>query len=192
VRPVFGVSLEDLYARDGTAVPMIVYQCFQAVELFVLDVEGIYRLSGNANHINHKKALFDNGKDFIPSSFIMQSTKTVTTVDSTQLDFTNPDSFHHDVNSVAGLLKQFFRELPEPLFTTTYYSDFINAAREYMSYNKHADRVSNRTIGIDDDIQRRDSLHAIINNLPDPHYATLRALVLVCLRKNQTGLLGWM
>lgn len=63
VKPVFGVSLEDLYRRDGTAVPMIVYQCFQAVELFGLDVEGIYRLSGSANHINHMKALFDNGKN---------------------------------------------------------------------------------------------------------------------------------
>lgn len=30
----------------------------------------------------------------------------------------------------------------------------------------------------DDDIVRRDSLHAIINNLPDPNYATLRALTL--------------
>jgi hypothetical protein len=61
LRPVFGVSLEDLYARDGTAVPMIVYQCLQAIELFGLDVEGIYRLSGSANHINHMKSLFDNG-----------------------------------------------------------------------------------------------------------------------------------
>jgi len=63
LKPVFGVSLEDLYRRDGTAVPMIVYQCFQAVELFGLDVEGIYRLSGSANHINYMKSLFDNGED---------------------------------------------------------------------------------------------------------------------------------
>lgn len=42
---------------------MIVYQCFQAVELFGLDVEGIYRLSGSANHINYMKSLFDNGED---------------------------------------------------------------------------------------------------------------------------------
>lgn len=35
------------------------------------------------------------------------------------------------------------------------------------------------TAGIDDDIQRRDSLHALINNLPDAHYATMRALILV-------------
>lgn len=62
LKPVFGVTLEDLYVRDGTAVPLLVYQCFQAIELFGLDLEGIYRLSGSANHINHLKALFDNGK----------------------------------------------------------------------------------------------------------------------------------
>lgn len=64
LNPVFGVSLEDLYRRDGTAVPMIVYQCFQAIELYGLDVEGIYRLSGSANHINHMKSLFDNGRGY--------------------------------------------------------------------------------------------------------------------------------
>lgn len=43
---------------------MIVYQCFQAIELFGLDMEGIYRLSGSANHISQMKALFDNGKSY--------------------------------------------------------------------------------------------------------------------------------
>ena len=105
------------------------------------------------------------------------------------MDFTNPDSFHHDVNSVAGLLKQFLRELPEPLFTTAYYSDFINAARELATFNG-AYGVSNEALGIDDDIQRRDSLHAIINNLPDPHYATLRALILVRIWRNQASRLS--
>lgn len=33
--------------------------------------------------------------------------------------------------------------------------------------------------GIDDDVTRRDSMHATINSLPDPNYATLRALTLV-------------
>lgn len=61
VRPVFGMTLEDLFRRDGTAVPVIVYQCIQAVEMFGLDMEGIYRQSGSANHINHMKAAFDNG-----------------------------------------------------------------------------------------------------------------------------------
>lgn len=31
---------------------------------------------------------------------------------------------------------------------------------------------------IDDDVTRRDNLHAIINALPDPNYATLRVLTL--------------
>lgn len=69
VNPVFGVTLEDLFHRDGTAIPMIVYQCIQAIELFGLNVEGIYRLSGNASHISHLKSLFDNGTGcFTPSS----------------------------------------------------------------------------------------------------------------------------
>jgi hypothetical protein len=80
--------------------------------------------------------------------------------DSSQVDFRNPEAFQHDVNSVAGLLKQFFRELPDPVLTKDFYGKFIDAAR------------------IDDDTMRRDSMHALINALPDPNYATLRALVL--------------
>lgn len=34
-------------------------------------------------------------------------------------------------------------------------------------------------LGIEHDSQRRDALHATINSLPDPNYATLRALILV-------------
>ncbi|KAL9600607.1 MAG: hypothetical protein Q9219_003040 [cf. Caloplaca sp. 3 TL-2023] len=141
VRPVFGVSLDYLLQRDGSAIPIVVYQCLQAVELFGLDVEGIYRLSGSTPHISKLKAVFDN--------------------DSSLVDFRNPESFHHDVNSVAGLLKQFFRDLPDPLLTHQHFQDFIEAAR------------------IEDDVTRRDSLHATVNSLPDPNYATLRALTLV-------------
>ncbi|OJD21246.1 hypothetical protein ACJ73_07415 [Blastomyces percursus] len=138
--PVFGMSLQALFDRDKTAIPKIVYECIQAIELFGLNVEGIYRLSGNANHIAHLKALFDENFH--------------------QIDFTNPENFFHDINSVAGLLKQFFRELPDPLFMNEYYAEFINAAR------------------IDDDDQRRLALHAAVNKLPDANYATLRALIL--------------
>ncbi|TVY37296.1 RHO GTPase-activating protein [Lachnellula subtilissima] len=140
LKPVFGLSLEQLFERDGSAVPMVVYQCIQAVDLFGLEVEGIYRLSGTSSHITKLKAMFDN--------------------DASKVDFRNPENFMHDVNSVAGLLKQFFRELPNPLLTFEHYTGFIEAARN------------------DDDIVRRDSLHAIINSLPDPNYATLRAITL--------------
>lgn len=147
--PVFGVSLDQLFARDQSPVPLVVYQAIQAVDLYGLEVEGIYRIPGTSSHIQAMKALFDS--------------------DATQVDFRNPEAFQHDVNSVAGLLKQFFRELPDPLLTRDFYSKFIDAAR------------------IDDDTMRRDSMHALINALPDPNYATLRALMLHLRRVEQAA-----
>lgn len=40
---------------------MVVYQCIQAVDLFGLGLEGIYRQSGSLNHINKLKGMFDAG-----------------------------------------------------------------------------------------------------------------------------------
>ncbi|KAI2466766.1 RhoGAP-domain-containing protein [Annulohypoxylon bovei var. microspora] len=140
--PVFGISLERLYEGSKGPVPMVMYQCIQAVDLYGLAVEGIYRLSGSTAHVNKLKHLFDTNED------------------APILDFRNPENFFHDVNSVAGLLKQFLRDLPDPLLTSEHYAGFIEAAKS------------------DDDVVRRDSLHAIINALPDPNYATLRALTL--------------
>lgn len=60
VAPVFGVTLENLFRRDESAVPMVVYQCIQAIDLFGLKVEGIYRLSGNASHMAQLKNLFNH------------------------------------------------------------------------------------------------------------------------------------
>ncbi|OBR05831.1 Beta-chimaerin [Colletotrichum higginsianum IMI 349063] len=141
-RPVFGLSLTRLYERDSLPVPMVVYQCIQAVDLYGLGVEGIYRQSGSLTHINKLKTMFDTDSS------------------NPLLDFRNPENFYHDVNSVTGLLKQFLRDLPNPLLTTEHHSELIEAAK------------------IEDDIIRRDSLHAIINSLPDPNYATLRSLTL--------------
>ena len=62
LKPVFGMTLEQLFQRDGSPIPMVVYQCIQAVDMFGLEVEGIYRVSGTAAHINKLKAIFNNGK----------------------------------------------------------------------------------------------------------------------------------
>lgn len=171
IKPVFGINLEYLFRRDSTPVPLVVHRCVQAIELFGLEAEGIYRLSGNPHHVNHLKALFDNGASqaqitptrisSLVTRFADQTVLPVRT-DASKVDLAgNPESFYHDVHSVAALLKHFFRELPDPLFTSERYPEFIEAAR------------------IDDDSARRDSLHAIINGLPDPNYATLRTVILV-------------
>lgn len=57
--PVFGISLERLYDNSRGPVPMVVSQCIQAVDLYGLTVEGIYRLSGSSAHVNKLKHLFD-------------------------------------------------------------------------------------------------------------------------------------
>ena len=116
------------------------------------------------------------------------------------VDFRNPEHFFHDVNSVAGALKQFLRDLPDPLMTHEQYTAFIEAARESLSLSLSlslARGAQPRTIsctvanllwtclgstGVEDEVVRRDSLHAVINSLPDPNYATLRALTLVCIK----------
>lgn len=50
--------------------------------------------------------------------------------DASKVDFRDPANFFHDVNSVAGLLKQFFRDLPDPLLTAEHYAGFIEAASQ--------------------------------------------------------------
>ena len=55
-------------------------------------------------------------------------------LDGSEIDFRNPETFYHDVNSVAGLLKAFFKELPDPLLTHEQYHAFIEAARKYFLF----------------------------------------------------------
>ncbi|KAK1052890.1 Rho GTPase-activating protein [Friedmanniomyces endolithicus] len=140
LRPTFGVSLQDLFDRDQSAVPSVVTQCINAVDHFGLDTTGIYRQSGTQSQVQRLISQFNHN----PSS----------------IDFRNPANFYHDVHIPATLLKQFFKQLPDPLFTHEAYQGFIDASK------------------FDEESQRRDGLHALINELPDPNYATMRALVL--------------
>lgn len=52
---------------------MVVYQCLLAVDTFGLNVEGIYRVSGSANHVNYMKALFDHGTKLYPFPHLKKS-----------------------------------------------------------------------------------------------------------------------
>ncbi|KAI5357653.1 putative Rho GTPase activation protein [Septoria linicola] len=140
---VFGVSMDELFTRDQSAVPIIVFQCIQAVDMFGLEIEGIYRQTGNMAQVNRLRQAFDS----LPPN-------------DPQLDFRNPSNFGHDVNAVTSLMKTFFRELPDPLFTKDTYANFIESAQ------------------VDGNDARRDALHQCINDLPDANYATMRALVL--------------
>jgi len=101
---IYGVSLSTVLKKYGGPIPPIIRQCKEIIEKTSLQEVGIFRLSGVASQVNQL------GKDFF-------------TVGAT------PD-LSIDCNAVAGALKKFFRELPEPLFTFEAHDEFLNATRE--------------------------------------------------------------
>ncbi|VDM58324.1 unnamed protein product [Angiostrongylus costaricensis] len=101
--PVFGTPLVDHLEKTGRKVPLIVEKCCEAIELQGV-VTGIYRQCGIQSNIQKLRAQFDNGGD--------------------------PDLFEfgqRDIYSVSSLLKQYFRLLPNPLFTFQSYSKILSA-----------------------------------------------------------------
>lgn len=89
----------------------------------------------------------------------VQEIKRLFDLDSTSVDLLRPNENLNDIHSVAAALKLYFRELPDPILTKEFHREFIASAK------------------IEDDIQRRDAIHATINKLPDPNYTTLRYLI---------------
>uniref|UniRef100_A0A671YEL7 Rho GTPase activating protein 12 n=1 Tax=Sparus aurata TaxID=8175 RepID=A0A671YEL7_SPAAU len=103
---VFGCSLTSLCQRENTSVPNFVKMCIDHVENTGLDVDGLYRVSGNLAVI--QKLRFAVNHD-----------------EKVELD----DSKWEDIHVTTGALKMFFRELPEPLFTYGSFNDFVNAIK---------------------------------------------------------------
>ena len=137
-RPIFGVDLATQLERDGVEVPPILEVCADAIERLGMQNIGIYRLSGTTSRVQKLKAKFD--------------------ADWSSVDVLS-DEASSDINIVAGCLKLWFRELPEPLLTHALYPAFIEAAK------------------IENDYLRQIRLHEQVNELPDANYATLRFLM---------------
>uniref|UniRef100_A0A3B4ATK3 Uncharacterized protein n=1 Tax=Periophthalmus magnuspinnatus TaxID=409849 RepID=A0A3B4ATK3_9GOBI len=103
---VFGCNLSALCQRENSTVPKFVRMCIDHVEDTGLDVDGLYRVSGNLAVI--QKLRFAVNHD-----------------EKLELD----DSKWEDIHVTTGALKMFFRELPEPLFTYASFNDFVNAIK---------------------------------------------------------------
>ncbi|XP_062415126.1 rho GTPase-activating protein 12b isoform X7 [Pungitius pungitius] len=103
---VFGCSLTSLCQRETTSVPNFVTMCIDHVENTGLDVDGLYRVSGNLAVIQKLRFAVNHDE----------------TVDLN-------DSKWEDIHVTTGALKMFFRELPEPLFTYGSFDDFVDAIK---------------------------------------------------------------
>lgn len=103
---VFGSNLSSLCQRENTTVPQFVRMCIDHVEKNGLDLDGLYRVSGNLAVI--QKLRFAVNHD-----------------EKINLE----DNKWEDIHVTTGALKMFFRELPEPLFTYALFNDFVSAIK---------------------------------------------------------------
>uniref|UniRef100_A0A671Q364 Breakpoint cluster region protein-like n=1 Tax=Sinocyclocheilus anshuiensis TaxID=1608454 RepID=A0A671Q364_9TELE len=133
---VFGVKIGAVTKREHSKVPLIVRQCVEEIERRGMEEVGIYRVSGVATDIQALKAAFDaNNKDVS----VMMS--------------------EMDVNAIAGTLKLYFRELPEPLFTDELYANFTEG------------------IALSDSVAKESCMLNLLLSLPEPNLLTFLFLL---------------
>ncbi|XP_073774196.1 rho GTPase-activating protein 27 isoform X5 [Danio rerio] len=108
---VFGCHLHNLCSQEKTRVPSFVEKCIRAVEKRGLEIDGLYRVSGNLAVI--QKLRFK--------------------ADHEDLDL---EEGNWDIHVITGALKLFFRELQEPLFPYNLFNEFICAIKTPDYYSK--------------------------------------------------------
>ncbi|XP_072028673.1 rho GTPase-activating protein 15-like isoform X2 [Amphiura filiformis] len=104
---VFGKQLAHLCEKERTMVPTFVTKCISAIDKRGLQVDGIYRVSGNLSLIQKLRFQIDQE---IPVDF-------------------DSSPYKEDIHVLTGALKLYFRELPEPVLTFGAYDPLIAAIR---------------------------------------------------------------
>lgn len=110
---IFGASLVDRVEFEGRRIPLLVEKCVEAVEKRGLDYEGIYRKSGGAAQTRSIQVAFDQGE---------------------KVDLCNEDEYN-DICAVTSALKQYFRELPNPLLAFESYQELIDTSSKIHKKN---------------------------------------------------------
>uniref|UniRef100_H2L512 SLIT-ROBO Rho GTPase-activating protein 1 n=1 Tax=Oryzias latipes TaxID=8090 RepID=H2L512_ORYLA len=91
---------------SGQPIPPVVESCVRYINLYGLQQQGIFRVPGSQVEVNDIKNSFERGEDPL-------------------ID----DRNEHDINSVAGVLKLYFRGLENPLFPKERFLDFISTIK---------------------------------------------------------------
>lgn len=127
--PIFGVplliALERNPSHDGIELPAIVRECIDYIEEHGMTCEGIYRMSGVKSKVQQLRACCNRHELLCLSE--------------------------HEPHVVASLLKQFLRELPDPVLTSELCPKFEEAA------------------GIKDETKRVEAIQRLIEQLPNPN-----------------------
>uniref|UniRef100_A0A9J7ZIX9 Myosin IXAb n=2 Tax=Cyprinus carpio carpio TaxID=630221 RepID=A0A9J7ZIX9_CYPCA len=129
----FGVELSRL-TSDERAVPLVVEKLINYIEMHGLYTEGIYRKSGSTNKIKELKQGLD------------------TDANSVNLD-------DYNIHVIASVLKQWLRDLPNPLMTFELYEEFL------------------RAMGLQDKREVVQGVYSVIDQLSRTHLSTLERLI---------------
>uniref|UniRef100_A0A7N9ARD1 SLIT-ROBO Rho GTPase activating protein 1a n=1 Tax=Mastacembelus armatus TaxID=205130 RepID=A0A7N9ARD1_9TELE len=96
-----------------TTIPRVVESCIRYINLYGLQHQGIFRVSGSQLEVNDIKNSFERGNDPLTD-----------------------DENNHDINSVAGVLKLYFRGLENPLFPKERFNDLLSCIRIENLYER--------------------------------------------------------
>ncbi|XP_018084305.1 rho GTPase-activating protein 35 isoform X2 [Xenopus laevis] len=98
----FGYPLSSVVTSERP-IPVFIEKCVEYIEATGMTTEGIYRVSGNKSEMDSLQRQFDQDHN----------------LDLVEKDFT--------VNTVAGALKSFFSELPDPLVPYNMQTELVEA-----------------------------------------------------------------
>uniref|UniRef100_A0A671Q2Y7 Unconventional myosin-IXb-like n=1 Tax=Sinocyclocheilus anshuiensis TaxID=1608454 RepID=A0A671Q2Y7_9TELE len=129
----FGVRVCHL-VNNKTPVPIVLEIMLEHVEMNGLYTEGIYRKSGSANRMKELHQLLEAG----PENVCLED---------------------YPIHAVTGLVKQWLRELPEPLMTFTHYNDFL------------------RAIELPEKQEQLQAIYKVLEQLPTANFNTLERLI---------------
>ncbi|XP_064809489.1 rho GTPase-activating protein 5-like [Oncorhynchus masou masou] len=130
----FGVPLQNLVTPDRP-IPLFIEKCVDYIERTGLTTEGLYRVSGNKTDQDNIQKQFD--QDHSMDLIVMDVA----------------------VNAVAGALKAFFSDLPDPLIPYTLHPELVEAAK------------------IVDHIERLQVLKEIVRKFPAVNYEVFKYVI---------------
>uniref|UniRef100_A0A8C9XLL6 SLIT-ROBO Rho GTPase-activating protein 3 n=1 Tax=Sander lucioperca TaxID=283035 RepID=A0A8C9XLL6_SANLU len=120
---LFNGNMETFIKDSGQPIPLVVESCIRYINLYGLQQQGIFRVPGSQVEVNDIKNSFERGEDPL-------------------ID----DQNDHDINSVAGVLKLYFRGLENPLFPKERFLDFISTITERAHHIQQITVTLSRTI----------------------------------------------
>ncbi|NXJ60944.1 RHG17 protein, partial [Rostratula benghalensis] len=135
-KPAFGTPLEEHLKRSGREIAVPIEACVMMLLETGMKEEGLFRIAAGASKLKKLKAALD--------------------CSTSQLD-----EFYSDPHAVAGALKSYLRELPEPLMTYGLYEEWTQAAN------------------IQDQDKKLQELWRICNRLPKHYHANFRYFLLL-------------